>query len=414
MTAKGKSVITVLDIGTSKIACLMARMKEGNRPEIIGYSCVPAKGIQAGAIWDTESAKICIDEALRQAEKMVKRPITSIFVNISSSQLKSIQLYQEIDIPGGRAISAEDVKSLVDGMLKNQIPAGEEVLHAIPVGYVVDREQGHTDPRGLHGNTLGARLHVITIPETQTLNLLKVLDWCHVNVAVKVATPYAAALSVLTEDEMDLGATVLDLGSGMTSYAILLGGGIMQLGVIPKGGSQITRAIAQTFNTDLKNAERMKILNGAAFLSPRDEVDPVIVPILGDDTGANIQIMRSDLISVVVPELENILTSVQDVLEEDETFSSVARRFVLTGGGSGFAGIQEKVTSILGGPARIGHAKQIKSLPNEYDSCTFNICVGLLVYAMLWCQDKLYDDFQSRPASGNWLGRVKEWLKQHL
>jgi len=351
---------------------------------------------------------------LRQAEKMAKRPITSVFVNISSSQLKSIQLYQEVDIPDGRAIAAEDIKNLVDGMLKNQIPVGEEVLHAIPVGYVVDKEQGHTDPRGLHGNTLGAWLHVITIPETQTLNLLTVLDWCHVNVAVKVATPYASALAVLTEDEMDLGTTVLDFGAGMTCYAILLQGGIMQLGVIPRGGNQITRAVAQTFNTDLKNAERMKILNGAAFLSPRDEVDPVIVPILGDDTGANIQIMRSDLISVIIPELENIFTATREALEEDDTFSRVARRFVLTGGGSGFAGIQEKTSGALGGAARIGHTKQIKNLPNEYDSCTFNVCVGLLMYAVLWCQDKLYDDFQAQPASGNWLGRVKEWLKQHL
>ena len=414
MTKANKSVITVLDIGTSKIACLMARLKDGERPEIIGYSCVPAKGIQAGAIWDTESAKICIDEALRQVEKMSKRQISSVFVNISSSQLKSIQLYQEVDIPGGRAITADDVKDLVDGMLRNQIPMGEEVLHAIPIGYVVDKEQGRTDPRGLHGNTLGARLHVITIPETQTLNLLKVLDWCHVNVAVKVATPYAGALSVLSDDEMDLGATVVDFGAGSTSYAVLLAGGLMQLGEIAEGGNRITRTIAQTFNTDLKNAERMKILNGAAFLSPRDEVDPVIVPILGDDTGGNIQIMRSDLISVIVPELEDILVKTKEALDEDTTFSSVAKRFVLTGGGSGFAGIQEKTASILDGPARIGHTKQIKNLPNEYDSCTFNVCVGLLTYAMLRCQDKVYDDFQTKPASKNCFGRVKEWLKRHL
>ena len=414
MTRQNKSIITVLDIGTSKIACLMAKVKEGDRLEIIGYSCVPAKGIQGGTIWDIESAKVCVDDALRQVEKMAKRPITSVFVNISSSQLKSLQLYQEIDIPGGRAITGQDVKDLVDGMLKNQIAAGEEVLHAIPIGYVVDHEQGQTDPRGLHGNTLGARLHVITIPETQTLNLLKVLDWCHVNVATKVATPYAAALSVLGEDELDLGVTVLDLGAGSTSFSVFLGGGLMQLGVLPKGGNQITRSIAQTFNTDLKNAERMKILNGAAFPSPRDEVTPVIVPVLGDDTGANIQIMRSDLISVIVPELEDILMSTKEMLDENATFSSMAARFVITGGGAGFAGIQEKTTSILEGPARIGHTKQIKNLPNEYDSCTFNVCVGLLIYAMLRCQEKVYDDFQTQPTPNTWVGRVKEWLKQHL
>ena len=279
MKTKSKSVYTFLDIGTSKIACLMVRMPEGSAPEVIAHSVVQSKGIQNGAIWDIEAAKLCVDNALRQAEKMAGRTISSVFVNISSSQIKSIQLYDEMDIPGGRAITSDDVRQLVNSMLASQIPADEEILHAIPVGYSVDHEQGRSDPRGIHGNTLGARVHVITIPETQTMNLLKVLDWCHVTIAAKVATPYASALAVLNEDEMDLGTTVIDFGAGSTSYAILIGGGLMQLGLIPRGGNDITRAIAQNFNTDLQSAESRKVVNGAAMLSPRDELEPVIVPV---------------------------------------------------------------------------------------------------------------------------------------
>ena len=414
MKSTSKNIYTFLDIGSSKISCLMARMPEGTAPEIIAHSSVQAKGIQNGTIWDIEAAKLCVDNALRQAEKMAGRAISSVYVNISSSQIKSVQLYDEMDIPGGRAITGDDVRQLVDSMLSTQIPVGEEILHAIPVGYSVDHEKGRSDPRGIHGNTLGARIHVITIPETQTMNLLKVLDWCHVTVAAKVATPYASALAVLNEDEMDLGSTVIDFGAGTTSYAILICGGLMQLGLIPKGGNDITRAIAQTFNTDLQNAERKKVLNGAATLAPRDEVEPVIVPVLGDDTGANIQIMRSDLISSILPYVDDILASLKDQLNEDTTFSSVANRYVLTGGGAGFDGLAEKVGATLGGITRLGKIKQIKNLPNKYDSCTFNVCVGLLVYAKMRMQNKVLDDFKEKPAVVGWLGRVKEWLKQNL
>lgn len=414
MKKKSKSIYTFLDIGSSKISCLMARMNEGTAPEIVAHSSVQSKGIQNGAIWDIEAAKLCVDNALRQAEKMAGKTISSVFVNISSSQIKSLQLYDEMDIPNGRAITSDDIKQLVDSMLSTQIPADEEILHAIPIGYAVDEEHGSSDPRGIHGHTLGARLHVITIPQTQTMNLLKVLDWCHVTVAAKVATPYASALAVLNEDEMDLGTTVVDFGAETTSYAILIGGGLMQLGLIPKGGNDITRAIAQTFNTDLQNAERKKVLNGAATLAPRDEVEPVIIPVLGDESGTNIQIRRSQLIETIVPYLDDILSQLYTIFNEDTTFSSVARRYVLTGGGSGFDGLAEKIKAYWGGIARLGKIKQIKNLPNKYDSCTFNVCVGLLVYAKMRMQNKVLDNFEEKPAVVGWLGKVKEWLKQNL
>ena len=414
MKKNSKSIYTFLDIGTSKISCLMARMNEGAAPEIIAHSSVQAKGIQNGAIWNIEEAKLCVDNALRQAEKMAGRIISSVFVNVSSSQIKSWQLYDEINIPNGRAITGDDVKQLVDGMLATQIPSDEEILHAIPVGYVVDQEKGQSDPRGIHGNTLGARIHVITIPQTQTMNLLKVLDWCHVTVAAKVATPYACGLAVLNEEEMNLGTTVIDFGAGTTSYAIFIGGGLMQLGLVPKGGNDITRIVAQTFNTDLQNAERKKVLNGAATLAPRDELEPVIVPVLGDENGTNIQVMRSQLIETILPILDDILAQLNSALSEDDTFSSVVKRYVLAGGGSAFDGLAEKVGAALGGIARVGKIKQIKNLPNKYDSCTFNICVGLLVYARMRMQNKVLDDFHEKSSVVGWIGKVKEWLKQNL
>ena len=409
-----KTYLNLLDIGTSKIACLVVRLTDGKNAEIVGASCVPSKGIQAGMIWDLGAATVCIGEALHQAEKQADHTIDSVVVNISSPELHSLHLYHEVTIPAGKPISGADVKHLVDEIVSMHVPAGEEVLHAFPLGYILDKEQGNSDPRGVYAGTLGAHVHVVTIPQTQAMNLLTVLDRCHVSVAMKVATPYAAALSVLSDEEKDIGVTALDFGAGTTSYAVFVGGGLMQLGVVQMGGNQMTRDIAQGLNTDLKNAERLKVLNGAAFLSPRDELESVIVPILGDEEGANMQVRRSDLIGIIVPRLEETLEKVRGQLEEDTTFTAVAKRFVLTGCASGLAGLKEKTASLLGGIVRIGKIKQIKSLPNSYDSCTFNVCVGLLTYALMRRQDQNFENFQSAGNPQSRLRKVIEWIKQSL
>ena len=143
-------------------------------------------------------------------------------------------------------------------------------------------------------------------------------------------------------------------------------------------------------------------------------MESLIVPILGDEEGANMQMRRSNLISVIIPRLEETLEKVRFSLEEDSTFSAVAKRFVLTGCGSGLAGLKEKTTSLLGGITRIGKTKQIKSLPSAYDSCTFNVCIGLLTYALMRRQDKNFESFQSAGTPQGHLRKVIAWIKQSL
>lgn len=414
MKKNAKSIITVLDIGSSKIACLMVRISEGMAPEVIGHSFVQAKGIQNGTIWNVEEAKLCVDNALRQVEKMAGRRIGGVYVNISSSQIKSSQYYDEMDIPNGRMITSADIKQLVDNILNTQIPPDEEILHVIPIGYSVNHEKGRLDPCGIYGNTLGARVHVITIPQTQVMNLLQVLDWCHVTVIAKVATPYASALAVLSEEEMLVGSTVIDFGADLTSYAIFVGGGLMQLGFIPHGGNEMTLKLAETFKTTLQAAEREKIVRGAAMLAPKDGQEPIILPLLKDESGTNIQVMRSRWVETMMPQLDNILISLKNEWEENDTFSSVAKRYVLTGGGSGFDNLTEKIGSVLDGIARVGKFQLIKNLPNDYDSCRLNVCVGLLVYAKMRMQNGIMDNFQTKSISCGWLRKVMEWLKQNL
>ncbi|MDD3669302.1 MAG: cell division protein FtsA [Alphaproteobacteria bacterium] len=407
---KLKPYIAVLDVGTSKICCMIFK-GTGGAWEAVGVGCVPAYGIRAGAIADMDKATECIHAAIRQAEHAADRRVDSVVVNVSSSQLKSAHVYKEIEVPDDRPVSATDVRRLVDGIVASHLNPEEELLHAFPLGYVVDGEQGSTDPRGLHARTLGAHVHLISILESQVRNLAAVLDRCHVSIEAKVATPYASALAVLTEEEKELGATAVDMGAGTTSFASFLGGGLVRLDLIPVGAAAITRDIAQMLNATLSEAERLKTIKGAAFLSPRDAFDAVSVLIANDADGAAVQMPRSDLIAVIIPRQEEILENILYKMEADDRFAPALGRIVLCGGGSELQGIKEKAAALLDRPARIGRPEKIKNLPNQFESYTFLTGIGLLRYALMQHRDGVAAG--GAAARGFW-GKAGQWLVQNF
>ena len=215
---KLKSVLTLLDVGTSKVCCMMVRFTSDGRPEVMGTGYAPAKGINAGAIVNLDQASESIRAALEDLEKQTERQVTSVVTNISSTQLKSLHIQKEIDISDGRPITASDVKRLVDGVVASCLAEGDEVIHAFPLTYTVDKEPGVSDPRGLYGHKLGVHMHVIVLPENQSRNLVAALDRRHVSIDMKVATPYASALATMTDEEKEIGATVVDFGAGHSIY----------------------------------------------------------------------------------------------------------------------------------------------------------------------------------------------------
>jgi len=406
---KRKSYVTVLDIGTAKVCGFMAHIGADNKPEIIGVGYAPAKGIKAGAIVDLEKASECIGSVLNQIEKQAERPVKSVTINVSSGQLKSRCVAREVKIPDSHPITAMDVKHLVDGIIGTTVPPEEEVLHAFPLSYAVDKEQNVSDPRGLYAETLKACVHLITIPETQLRNLVQVLDRFSVEIDKKVATPYAAALAVLDEEEKD-AATVIDFGAGMTSYSLFINGGLIYLGIIPVGGQAITKDIAHMLSCSMTTAERLKTVNGSAFLSPKDELDHVIVPVVGEENENNRQIPRSELIKVIIPRLNEIVDGLADVLSGKDIFAVPARRLVLCGGGSKLQGIKEKIEGSLSAPTRLYRPSQIKNLPNQFDSFTFITCIGLLEYVLATFERTPMERFDEQAQHKSRIGKVLQWL----
>lgn len=411
---KFKSVLTLLDVGTSKVCCLIVRFGSDNVPEVIGAGYAPAKGIQAGAIIDLDEATDCIREALSQADAQAGRLTTNVIVNISSTQLKAHHIKKEIEINDGRPITAGDVRRLVDGVIASCLANGEEVIHSFPLSYMVDKEQNIQDPRGLYGNRLGVHMHIITLPETQARNLVAALDRCHVSIDMKVATPYASALSTVTEEEKEVGVTVLDFGAGTTSMAIFLDGGLVHLDLIPQGGQILTKDIMRGLNTSFAVAERLKALHGATFLSPRDDIDRLIVPVLGEE-GSNIQVPQADLISIIIPRLEEMLENINLIFAKYPYFVVATKHLILNGGGSMLQGMKEKVSAVLGGTIRMGKPETIRGLPTQYEPYTFSTCIGLLKYAMIREKSLLNEKLttQQTPRKG-FIGKVTQWLIQNF
>lgn len=412
--SKLKSLITLVDVGTSKICGMTVRFNAEGKAEVIATGYAPSRGINAGAIVDLNAASDCIGEVLGQLDQQLGAPVTEVVVNISSTQLKSQHLVKEIELNNTRPITAQDVKRLVDAAIGSSLLNGDEVIHAVPLSYAVDNEGGVSDPRGLYGYKLSVNMHVITLPETQSRNLLVAFDRHHVSIGMKVATPYASALAVLSDEEKDLGATVLDFGAGTTSVVMFLDGGLMHLELINQGGNIFSKDIACGLNCSMDVAERLKALHGAAFTSPKDTMDRLIVPVLGDE-GATTQVPKSELIGIIVPRLEEIVESVGRIFKAHPKFLVSTRHIVLTGGGSMLLGIKDKVFNMLGGNVRLGKPDFVSGLPNHFESYTFSTCIGLLKYAMIRERSVLNENFkpQTEQKRSLW-GKVIQWLVQNF
>ena len=410
--AKKISTVCLLDIGSSKVCCLIVRFNHDSQQEVLGYGIAPAQGIKAGVIVNLDKATHCISDALSDAEKMAGQEIHSVVVNVTSSSLQSHYLYAQTSIEEGAPITQMDVKKMVDKHLVQFDNPEQEILHQFVLSYTVDDEKGIADPCGQYARKLGAHLHVVTIPESQSRNLVTVLDRCHVSIQAKIATPFAVGLACLTDEEKDLGATVIDLGAGKTGGAVFLNGGLLHVAHLPIGGNLITRDIAQGLSISLPEAERLKTLNGAAFLSHKDRQEMVIISTLGEESKT--QIPRSDLIGIMVPRVEEMFEQMMAALDVNPGSVVATRRIVLTGGGAQLQGIKEKATALLDTNVRIAKIRMLKKMPENLEGYTFLTCIGLLEYIMMKHHIHHADVMQIRPEQKGFLGKVSLWLDQNF
>ena len=405
--------IAALDIGSSKICCLIARADDPAAIKVIGFGHTSSQGVRAGAIVNIEDAEAAIANAVHAAEQMAGVNAHDVFVNVSGGRPTSLTLGVEVAILDQEVSEVDLRRALAQGRAQHRIPENE-VIHAIPVSYSLDGNRGIRDPRGMFGDRLGVQLHMVTAGSGPLRNLKTCVARCHLDIEGSAVNPYASGLACLVEDELDLGCTCIDLGGGTTSLAVFAEGNLVFTDCVAVGGSHVTSDIARGLATPLGHAERMKILHGNAMSSSSDERDMITVPLVGEDerTQTN-QVPKSQLVRIIRPRLEEIFELVKARLEDSGVDAVSGRRVVLTGGGAQLPGLRELAQQVLDKQVRIGRPTRVSGLPEAASGPAFATAAGLLIQATRQHTELTI----SSPAVAmpkSLIGQVGMWLREHL
>ncbi len=323
LSARRSAILCVLDIGTSKIACLIAKLNPAeasdtlpgrtHRCRILGIGHQRSRGIKGGAVVDMEEAENAIRLAVDAAERMAGVEVGSVIVNITGGRLSS-QHYNAKVAVGGKAVSDYDVHRVLEASCATMARQGRAVLHSLPTGFSLDRTRQIRDPKGMIGDELGADMHVVGCDAAAARNLMLVIERCHLQVDALVATPYSAGLSVLADDEAELDVALIDMGGGTTSVGVFAGGHLAHVDAVAVGGNHVTTDIARGLTTRLSDAERLKTLHGTCIASASDERETIAVPQVGDEHDQPAHLPKSHLVRIIRPRVEEILELIRDRL----------------------------------------------------------------------------------------------------
>ena len=381
---KAERVIAAIDVGSSKVAALVAMADGENMPRVIGAGVRASNGLKRGLVADMAKTESAIRAAMGQAEKAASVEIESVIVSLSAGGLDSDVTTVEIDIAGHR-ISEEDMGSLlaqgrarIDETISK---AGRTTLHAEPTLYTVDGLDGVTNPRGFHANRLAVDIHVLTAATPPCRNLDLAVRNAHLGVEAIVASGVAASASVLNDEERELGVAVIEIGAGVTTVAVHGGGMLAGLVSLPMGAGDITADIAASFGTRRAAAERLKTLSGAATTSPRDNHDMIEVPPLDPEDGQEARrVPRSELNAVIRARLDLIFGEVEQALKDIGFTGPAGRQVVLTGGGAELRGIADFAQGVLSRNVRIGRPRGLIGLPEAQSTAAFATLAGLILH----------------------------------
>ena len=402
----------VLDIGSTKIACLIGRTESDGTLRVLGFGWHRGRGVRGGGIVDLEAAERAIRACVGQAEDMADTRLRAVTVNLScggpASQLLNVQY--PID---GRAVEAADLRRVVTEAKLRATVEGREIIHALPLAFAVDEATGVADPRGLHCTTLTARLHVVDALATALQNLRLCIGRCDLDIADIVSAPLAAGLATLVPDERELGAIVIDMGGGTTGMAVFAESQLLHTAQLSIGGNHVTTDLARVLSTTVSHAERLKTLYGNTQTSPDDDREQLPVPLVGEDEHQIAKIPRSMVINIIRPRIEETFELVKQRLEESGMTRAAGSRVVLTGGASQLPGARELAAAILGRQVRVGRPQGLRSLPDSASGPAFATAAGLLRWSAGYGR-VLHDlEFSAEPAKGLFR-RIVNFLKERV
>jgi len=407
-------LITALDVGTTKVACFIARPLDDGSAEIIGIGHQVSRGIKNGSIIDMVAVEDSIRATVEAAEHMAGENVQDVVLCISGAVPESKLISFDVAISGHEITSADLKRALDPTWLYSQQHDNRQIIHTLPVSYNIDGNPGIKDPRGMFGEKLGVNMHIITAAAAPLRNITACVNRCHLDVESQVVGSYAAGLSCLVEDERELGVICIDLGGGTTDISVFFDGEVVYTDSVPLGGNHVTNDIARGLSTPLVYAERMKTLYGSVIPSASDDQEVIKVPLIGETDDGENQIPRSMLVGIIRPRIEEIIELVREKLEPTGFEKAGARRVVLTGGGSQLTGTRELAAEMLNKQVRLGQPFYVSGLAESVSGSAFSAPAGLIQFMLNKRKSiSVASSLHTEAPSGKF-AKIGKWLRDNI
>lgn len=416
------SLVTVLDIGSTKISCVIARLvprPEGkalkgrtHTAEVVGFGYGPSSGIKSGVITDLDKAEQAVRTVVGIAERAAGVTVQSVIVNVTAGRLGSETFSATVSL-GGQEVEKSDIQRVLRAVNDRSVRPERSIVHALPIGYALDGQKGVKDPRGMVGEQLSVDVAVVSAETLAMRNVELVLNRCHLQVEALVATPYASGLATLVDDESALGVAAIDFGGATTTVAVFAEGQLVYSDAIAVGGHHLTLDIARQLSVGIADAERLKTMYGSVLPGQADERDLIpITPVGATRDEAPGQVPRSHITRIIRPRVEEVLTAVRDRMQATGMMDVCGRRFVLTGGASELTGLPEVARRILARNVRNGRPMGISGLPDMAKGPAFATVAGMLIYPQV-CGNEFAEPRGIAKLTGTdgYFARVGSWLR---
>jgi cell division protein FtsA len=411
------SVIAAIDIGSAKIACFIGHVIDDNgTAEVIGMGHVASNGVKSGIIIDLKETEKNVKQAVHAAETMAAKvtngyPLRDVVISIPSTYTHSGRASVSVKIMG-QEITDKDIQSALLRLEEEETSDTHAIIHSIPASYTVDGHGSVENPVGMHADTLKVDMHCVKAEVGALQNVISVAEKNHLDGDCLCIAPYASGLASLVQDEKDMGCLVIDMGAGVTSYAVFYQGAMIHAGAVPVGGSHVTSDLAMGLNTSLGDAERLKTLYGSCASSLSDANATIDIPILGEDSNVHDhQVPRSTLVNIIRPRVEEIFELIRGDIDVTGMDGYTGGRVVLTGGACQLSGVRDLAGVMLNKQVRVGKPMALAGLAEMAQGPEFAKTAGLIHYACerMDEQPRLEDQVSDLPL---WL-RLKQWLQDN-
>jgi cell division protein FtsA len=374
-----KKLIVGLDVGTSKIAAIVAEVGPEGGFEIIGMGSHPSRGLKKGVVVNIETTVNAIQRALEEAELMADCKIREVYTGIAGSHIRSFNSQGMVAVKD-KEVALADIERVVDTARAVQIPNDQQILHVLNQEFIIDGQEDVREPLGMSGVRLEVKVHIVTGAVSAAQNIVKCVRRCGLEVRDLVLQPLASAMAVISDDEKDLGVALVDIGGGTSDLVVFTHGAIRHTAVIPIAGDQITNDIAMALRTPTKDAEDIKERYGCALSQLADPQDMVEVPGLGERDPR--QLSRKTLAEVIEPRVEELYSLVQTELRRSGYEELLSSGVVITGGSSVMQGMVELGEEIFHMPVRVGYPAYHGALAEAVRHPRHSTGVGLLLAGM--------------------------------